>query len=130
VLLYTESSSRARRQELAAVGAEVVVLQRVTAASVLADLLTRGIRSVLVEGGPTVAGMFFAQRLYDRVAIACAPTLIGGAAAPGPLAGDGIAALAEAPRLSGLRLRRRGGDVIVEGMRSECLRELSSSSAG
>lgn len=128
VLLYTESASpRSRARALAASGAEVVDLQRLTAAAVLADLHARGIHSVLVEGGPTVAALFSTAGLYDRVYAVCAPLLIGGARAPGPLAAPTAAELAGAPRIEGLRARRRGDDLILEGLRSGCLRELSSS---
>ncbi len=131
VLLYTESASpRSQARALAASGAEIVEQERVTAATVLADLHGRGIGSVLVEGGPTVAALFGATGLYDRVCAVCAPLLIGGATAPGPLAGIGVEALAAAPRLEGLTTRRRGDDLILEGLRSGCLRELSSSWAG
>lgn len=131
VLLYTESASpRSRARALAASGAEVVDLQRLTATTVLADLHARGIHSVLVEGGPTVAALFSTAGLYDRVFAVCAPLLIGGAGAPGPLAAPTAAGLAEAPRVEGLRARRRGDDLILEGLRNGCLRELSSSWAG
>jgi diaminohydroxyphosphoribosylaminopyrimidine deaminase/5-amino-6-(5-phosphoribosylamino)uracil reductase len=45
----------------------------------LAELWRRGVRSVLVEGGPTVASAFVRARLADDYLIYLAPTLIGGA---------------------------------------------------
>jgi len=98
--------------------------------SVLADLLARGVRSVLVEGGAGVAGAFVAAGLYDRVAVDCAPLLLGGASAPGPLGGTGAAHLDEAPRLDRLDVRRRGRDLILTGLRDGCLQDLLRSVDG
>ncbi|OAN33683.1 bifunctional diaminohydroxyphosphoribosylaminopyrimidine deaminase/5-amino-6-(5-phosphoribosylamino)uracil reductase RibD [Microbacterium sp. H83] len=46
---------------------------------VVADLQARGIQSVFVEGGPTLASAFVAQGLVDRVLAYVAPVLLGGA---------------------------------------------------
>ncbi len=127
VVVYTEAPAgdRLRRS-----GAEVVRLAAVTPAAVLADLFDRGVSNVLVEGGGEVLAAFSASGLWDRAAVCCAPVLIGGAAAPGPLGGDGPERLADAWRLDELRVRRRGPDVILVGYRQGCLPELSRSVAG
>jgi diaminohydroxyphosphoribosylaminopyrimidine deaminase/5-amino-6-(5-phosphoribosylamino)uracil reductase len=46
--------------------------------TVLADLHSRGIQSVFVEGGPTLASAFIAEGLADRVLTYIAPVLLGG----------------------------------------------------
>ncbi|KAA0961552.1 bifunctional diaminohydroxyphosphoribosylaminopyrimidine deaminase/5-amino-6-(5-phosphoribosylamino)uracil reductase RibD [Microbacterium sp. ANT_H45B] len=46
--------------------------------AVLADLHERGIQSVFVEGGPTLASAFVAAGLADRVLVYLAPVLLGG----------------------------------------------------
>jgi diaminohydroxyphosphoribosylaminopyrimidine deaminase / 5-amino-6-(5-phosphoribosylamino)uracil reductase len=103
---------------------EIVALPTVEPAAVLADLYQRGVRSVLVEGGAEVLATFAASGLYDRVAVVCAPLLIGGREAPGPLAGTGAANLAGAPRLDHEQVLRRGGDLIVEALRRGILEQL------
>jgi len=45
---------------------------------VLADLHSRGVQSVFVEGGPTLASAFIAAGLADRVLAYVAPVLLGG----------------------------------------------------
>jgi diaminohydroxyphosphoribosylaminopyrimidine deaminase/5-amino-6-(5-phosphoribosylamino)uracil reductase len=131
VLVYTAVDAPAgRREALAAAGAEVVALAEPSPAAVLADLGGRGVASVLVEGGGEVAAAFVAAGLWDRVAAAVAPKLVGGRAAPGPLGGAGVAGLAAAPRLAGLVARRRGPDLVLDGLREACLPELSSRAAG
>ncbi|HUO87410.1 MAG TPA: bifunctional diaminohydroxyphosphoribosylaminopyrimidine deaminase/5-amino-6-(5-phosphoribosylamino)uracil reductase RibD [Thermoanaerobaculia bacterium] len=131
VLVYTATRSAApRRRAIEAAGAEVVVLPEVTPAAVLADLGSRGVGSVLVEGGAEVTAAFVTAGLFDRVAAVVAPKLIGGRGAPGPVGGTGGGGLAAAPRLTDLVTRRRGPDVVIEGLREGCLAELSSSVAG
>lgn len=46
--------------------------------AVLADLRTRGIQTLFVEGGPTLASAFLAAGLADRVLAYVAPVLLGG----------------------------------------------------
>lgn len=123
VLLYTEDRSE-RRGALEAAGAEVVTLDSVDPPAVLADLHRRGLRSVLVEGGGEVTAAFVAAGTFDRVAVDCAPVLLGGEGAPGPVRGAGFPHLDLAPRLERLRARRRGPDLILTGYRDGCLRDL------
>ncbi len=124
LLIYTEADGPGR-EALAARGAEVIVLPAVEPAAVLADLYGRGIQSVLVEGGSEVLASFVAGGCYDRVMVDCAPLLIGGRNAPGPLGGAGFAALESAARVEDFEVQRRGGDVILNGYRRGCLKELA-----
>ncbi|MCY3963917.1 MAG: bifunctional diaminohydroxyphosphoribosylaminopyrimidine deaminase/5-amino-6-(5-phosphoribosylamino)uracil reductase RibD [Acidobacteria bacterium] len=143
VVIYTEapreigSSTSAdtrdwatRRDQLRSAGAEVVGLPAVEPAGVLEDLFDRGVSNVLVEGGGQVLAAFSGSGLWDRAAVCCAPVLIGGAAAPGPLGGEGPLRLADAWRLDELRVGRRGPDVILLGYRQGCLPELSRNVGG
>jgi diaminohydroxyphosphoribosylaminopyrimidine deaminase / 5-amino-6-(5-phosphoribosylamino)uracil reductase len=127
LLVYTASRDVERAAALAAAGAEVVGLETPEPGEVLADLGRRGVQSVLVEGGGEVAAAFFAAGVWDRVVAFVAPSLIGGAAAPSPLAGAGIAGLASRGRLAATEFRRRGEDFEVTGIRERCLLDLSSS---
>jgi diaminohydroxyphosphoribosylaminopyrimidine deaminase/5-amino-6-(5-phosphoribosylamino)uracil reductase len=130
VLLYTESSDAARRAALIERGAEVIVLSEVGVRAVLADLHRREVQSVLVEGGGEVAAAFLAEDLFDRVEVCCAPVLIGGERAPGPLRGTGVLSLGGAPRLESVRVGRRGPDVIVSGVRAGRVAELLARLSG
>ena len=130
VVVYTESDEPAARAELEARGAEVVRLERVTPAAMLADLGRRGVQAVLVEGGAALAGAFFDAGTWERVVAFTAPLLVGGEGAPAPLGGGGSRRLAEAVRLERVRVRRAGDDVWTTGIRSSCLRDLFASVAG
>jgi len=127
VRIYTESTNPQLWQALEERGAQVIGLPAVEPSSVLVDLYESGVRSVLVEGGAEVHASFVRSGLYDRVGVDCAPLLIGGRSAPGPLGGEGFPSLAGAARLERIETRQRGGDVILMGYRKGCLRELLSS---
>jgi diaminohydroxyphosphoribosylaminopyrimidine deaminase/5-amino-6-(5-phosphoribosylamino)uracil reductase len=132
-LIYAEREDLAARRALEEKGAIVIVLPSVEPPAVLADLHARGIRSVLVEGGSAVHGSFLTSGCFDQVAVDCAPLLIGGQGAPGPLGGAGFQALADAARLDELTARRVGrsksksGDLILTGYRNGCLPDLFKS---
>jgi len=129
VLIYTAPGHEDGRPHLEARlesrGAEVV--EKTTLEDVLEDLHRRGIQSVLVEGGGGIHAAFVEAGLFDRVAIDCAPLLIGGTGAPGPVGGKGADLLEQAPRLERLEAISCGTDVILEGLRDGCLRDLLQS---
>ena len=77
----------------------------------LAALAERGVRSVFVEGGPTVASALIAADLADEVLVYVAPALLGG---PRLAIGDlGIPGIGGIIRLAKTRLERLGDDVLV-----------------
>jgi diaminohydroxyphosphoribosylaminopyrimidine deaminase/5-amino-6-(5-phosphoribosylamino)uracil reductase len=65
--------------------------------ALLAELYRREVRSVLLEGGPTLAGAFAAAGLIDEITGYLAPALLGGG--PQVLADAGITTIAQALRL-------------------------------
>lgn len=65
--------------------------------ALLAALHERGVRSVLLEGGPTLAGAFVAAGKVDKVVGYLAPVLLG--AGPAALADAGISTISGALRL-------------------------------
>ncbi|MGW2594974.1 bifunctional diaminohydroxyphosphoribosylaminopyrimidine deaminase/5-amino-6-(5-phosphoribosylamino)uracil reductase RibD [Streptomyces sp. NPDC001515] len=79
--------------------------------ALLAALHERGVRSVLLEGGPALAGSFVAAGLVDKVVGYLAPVLLG--AGPAALADAGISTLAEALRLDVTETVRIGPDLRI-----------------
>jgi diaminohydroxyphosphoribosylaminopyrimidine deaminase / 5-amino-6-(5-phosphoribosylamino)uracil reductase len=74
----------------------------------LAALAADGVRSLLLEGGPTLASSFLAASLVDKLVLFVAPTLSGG----GPAA---FGALPEPLCLRHVAAERIGDDVMVSG---------------
>jgi diaminohydroxyphosphoribosylaminopyrimidine deaminase/5-amino-6-(5-phosphoribosylamino)uracil reductase len=130
VVVYAEQAPTADPQPLRDTGAEVVLLEAVTPAAVVADLHRRGIQSVLVEGGGGIHGAFVEAGLFDRVAVDCAPRLLGGQRALGPVGGAGVGSLARAPRLESFTAEHHGADIILWGLREGCLQDLCKSVDG
>ena len=77
----------------------------------LTALHERGVRSVFVEGGPTIASAFIAAGLADEVLVYVAPALLGG---PRLAIGDlGIESMAGIRRLSIEGIERLGDDLLI-----------------
>ncbi|HEX7082739.1 MAG TPA: bifunctional diaminohydroxyphosphoribosylaminopyrimidine deaminase/5-amino-6-(5-phosphoribosylamino)uracil reductase RibD [Gaiellaceae bacterium] len=73
----------------------------------LARLAAEGVQSLLLEGGPTLAGAFLAADLVDKVLLFVAPAIAG--------AGPALLPALPSPRaLSRLEARQVGADVLLE----------------
>jgi len=79
------------------------------------ELGRRRMTNVLVEGGGRLLGSLFDARLIDEVHVFIAPKLAGGGAAPGPIAGLGVATISAAPALRDVAVREVAGDVYLQG---------------
>jgi diaminohydroxyphosphoribosylaminopyrimidine deaminase/5-amino-6-(5-phosphoribosylamino)uracil reductase len=79
---------------------------------VLTALAERGVTSVLLEGGATLAGAVLRERVVDRLFLFVAPKLIGGdgVAMIGPL---GVATPRDAIAVRVLKVSRLGTDLLV-----------------
>lgn len=109
----------ARVEALRGAGAQVDVTGADHGAGFLAQALdalgAREVQSVLVEGGPTVAGALLEADLVDVLAWVVAPMVIGGDGAPMAARGHGADQIADAPRIRSPRVERLGDDVLVMG---------------
>lgn len=119
VLIYTgKRASRKKQEALRALGATVVVVaetkEGLSLKRVCRDLATRGIVSVMVEGGATLAASMIRAGLVDRLSIFYAPKLLGsdGIAMIGELK---VARLKNSPKLKKVRVRSIGEDILIEG---------------
>ncbi len=120
VLVVAGSGADAGRVDaLRASGAEVDVVPAAHGPGFLQGALDalgrRKVQSVLVEGGPTVAGALIDAGLVDVLAWVVAPIVIGGDGAPTAARGIGADLIADAPRIHSPRIERLGDDVLVMG---------------
>lgn len=77
----------------------------------LRELQRRGIRSLFVEGGPTLASAFLSAGLVDELLVYLAPTLLGG---PRLAVGDvGVGTIADARRFHFAETLRLGDDLLL-----------------
>lgn len=83
--------------------------------ALLKKLAASGITSVFVEGGGTLIGSLFDEKLVDKVFFFISPKIIGGKDALGSVMGRGVKKVAKAVRLKNIELKRIGEDFLVEG---------------
>ena len=83
--------------------------------SVLDELGSRAIQSVLVEGGAAVAGSFIDAKLVNKVTFFIAPKIVGGTNAPSAIGGKGVERMIDALELERVSVVQRGRDLEVTG---------------
>ena len=109
-------ASRVARFAHQGVDVQLIDARQPTGAQLLDALWSRGVTSVLVEGGGELAWSFVSQGLVDRVYAFLGPVALGGRTAPTPVGGEGFEHLADALQLDIVNLRRLGPDVLVEAV--------------
>ncbi len=97
--------------------AETLVIRTQSLQEAMAELWDRGIRHVLVEGGPNVASKFVKQGLADEFLVYLAPMLLGGDKTA--LKDLGINNISEAIDLEIKELKTLGKDVFIRASRSK-----------
>ncbi len=83
--------------------------------NILEELSKRSIQSVLVEGGPLLAGLMLEASVVDKVTFFVAPIIIGSQDAPSAIGGSGVEKINEAPRLDRVAVTQHGRDVEISG---------------
>jgi diaminohydroxyphosphoribosylaminopyrimidine deaminase/5-amino-6-(5-phosphoribosylamino)uracil reductase len=84
---------------------------RVDLTKLMEQLYDRGVRSALLEGGPTLAGAFLAAGLVDKIVGYVAPKLLGGG--PAALMSAGVTTITEAIELDVTDVDRVGPDLRI-----------------
>lgn len=119
IVACSKRGPKTRARPFEEAGVEVLRLptegKRVALLPLLKELGKRGVMSLLVEGGARVHGSFFDLRLVDRVYMVISPRIIGGAEAPGPVAGKGAERVGGSLMLERVRILRKGPDLVVTG---------------
>jgi diaminohydroxyphosphoribosylaminopyrimidine deaminase/5-amino-6-(5-phosphoribosylamino)uracil reductase len=79
----------------------------------LEDLYTRGIHSLIVEGGSLLHSDFIRRKLWQKMIIFVAPAIVGGAAAPSIFSGEPVSRLTDAYRFRFDRAEMVGSDLMI-----------------
>lgn len=116
-VVTTNDHDPAHRQALEAAGATVIPVNattdgRVDLSEMLDMLGSRGISSLMVEGGAGIIKGFLDQRLVDQLVITVSPQLIGGTRV---LDGQATAGDVTYPKITGVHYQRLGDDIILYG---------------
>jgi diaminohydroxyphosphoribosylaminopyrimidine deaminase/5-amino-6-(5-phosphoribosylamino)uracil reductase len=113
----SRAAARSDTDALEAAGAQVLVAtgenEQARVRSALDQLGGNGITSVLLEGGPHLAGAFLDAGEIDEIRLFLAPLLLGGRTARDPLEGEGVERISEALRALTFDCDRIGDDLLV-----------------
>lgn len=116
VVVAGSDAPAARTAALQDAGAELIVVDGTGTAQVpaaLAELGRREIASVLLEGGPTLAGSFHDAGEVDELRLFIAPIVLGGVGDRAPIEGEGATGIDEAQRALAVDWDRIGDDLLV-----------------
>ena len=116
-VVVSRAARRSATEALEMAGAEVIVAtgenEPARVRSALDQLGARGLTSILLEGGPHLAGAFLDAGEIDEVRLFLAPLLLGGRAARDPLEGEGVERISEALRALTLDCERVADDLLI-----------------
>jgi diaminohydroxyphosphoribosylaminopyrimidine deaminase/5-amino-6-(5-phosphoribosylamino)uracil reductase len=116
-VVVSRAAARADTDALEAAGVQVLVApgenEPARVRSALDQLGALDVTSVLLEGGPHLAGAFLDAGEIDEIRLFLAPLLLGGSTARDPLEGKGVERISEALRALTFDCERVGEDVLV-----------------
>lgn len=116
-IVVSRAAARADTDALEAAGVQVLVAtgenEPARVRSALDQLGALEVSSVLLEGGPHLAGAFLDAGEIDEVRLFLAPLLLGGSAARDPLEGEGVERISEAMRAQTMSCESIGEDLLI-----------------
>ncbi|MBF0588878.1 MAG: bifunctional diaminohydroxyphosphoribosylaminopyrimidine deaminase/5-amino-6-(5-phosphoribosylamino)uracil reductase RibD [Magnetococcales bacterium] len=119
-IAVTDRADPKKRQAMKAKGANILEIEatpqgRVNLTALMARLGALDVTSVLSEAGGILSQALLDARLPDRLELYLAPKLIGGHEASGILNGAGVSRLADAVKITHMRTRMLGHDLLIQG---------------
>jgi diaminohydroxyphosphoribosylaminopyrimidine deaminase/5-amino-6-(5-phosphoribosylamino)uracil reductase len=116
-VVCSRAAARTSVQGLESAGVDVIVAtgqnERARVENALDELGTREVQSLLLEGGPHLAGAFLEAGEIDEARMFIAPLMTGGREAKTAVEGMGIEQIASAPRALHVEIDRLEDDVLV-----------------
>jgi diaminohydroxyphosphoribosylaminopyrimidine deaminase / 5-amino-6-(5-phosphoribosylamino)uracil reductase len=123
VVVVSRAAQRAQCDSLRASGAEVVVAAGANETERVVDGLQKlgalGIQSMLLEGGPRLAGAFLDAHEIDEMRIFIAPIAVGGRTAKALFEGEGSDLIADAQQAIAMTVEMVDEDVLVRAQMRE-----------
>jgi diaminohydroxyphosphoribosylaminopyrimidine deaminase/5-amino-6-(5-phosphoribosylamino)uracil reductase len=116
-VVVSRAAPRVATDALTTHGADVIVAtgenEPARVGSALDQLGGAGVGSILLEGGPHLAGAFLDAGEIDEIRLFLAPLVLGGRSARDPFEGEGVERIADAVHALTLSCTRVGDDVLV-----------------
>ncbi|MGH3049672.1 MAG: RibD family protein, partial [Gaiellaceae bacterium] len=118
-VVVSRAAPRGATDALATRGVDVICAtgenEQARVRSALDQLGSAGVTSLMLEGGPKLAGVFLDAGEVDEVRLFIGPMLLGGRGARDPLESEGVETIAEAVRTLTLSCERVGDDLLLTG---------------
>jgi diaminohydroxyphosphoribosylaminopyrimidine deaminase / 5-amino-6-(5-phosphoribosylamino)uracil reductase len=122
-VVVSRAAPRTATDALKTHGADVIVAtgenEPARVSSAVDQLGAAGIASVLLEGGPHLAGAFLDADEIDEVRLFLAPLILGGRTARDPIEGEGVDLISDAVRALSLTCDRIDDDLLVSARLKE-----------
>jgi diaminohydroxyphosphoribosylaminopyrimidine deaminase/5-amino-6-(5-phosphoribosylamino)uracil reductase len=122
IVVTGRGADQERIEALERAGANVIMVSGGGARGVqlaLLELGARDVTSLLLEGGPTLAGSFLDAGEVDELRLFITPVVLGGRGARGVAEGEGTARVADAHRALATEWERSGDDLLVKARLKE-----------
>lgn len=123
IIVVSRAAPRSATDALATHGVEVIVASGEHEPARIGDALDQlgaaGITSILLEGGPHLAGAFLDAGEIDEIRLFLAPLILGGRTARDPLEGEGADAISDAVHATDLTCERVGDDLLISARLQE-----------
>jgi len=117
ILVCSRAATRTATDGLRNAGVDVVVAtgqnEAARVVNALTELGTRGVQSLLLEGGPHLAGVFLEAGEIDEARIFVAPMLVGGKDARAAIEGEGVERIDDAVRALSTEVECIEDDVLI-----------------
>ena len=116
-VVCSRAAARTSVQALEAAGVDVIVAtgqnERARVENALDELGSREVQSLLLEGGPHLAGAFLEAGEIDEARMFVAPLLAGGREARAAIEGEGVETIDDALRAAAVAVERIDDDVLI-----------------
>jgi diaminohydroxyphosphoribosylaminopyrimidine deaminase/5-amino-6-(5-phosphoribosylamino)uracil reductase len=122
-VVVSRAAPRAATDGLKTHGVDVIVAtgenEQARVGSALEQLGSQGVTSILLEGGPRLAGSFLNAGEIDEIRLFIAPIVLGGRNARDPLESEGVDSIADAVHGQTLTCDRIGEDLLISSRLKE-----------
>lgn len=117
IVVASRAAPREAMTRLEASGVQLVIAQGENEAARVSSALTElgsiGIQSLLLEGGPHLAGAFFDAEEVDELRLFLAPLVLGGRSARAVVEGAGVEKISDAMTALALDVSHPGADLLI-----------------
>ncbi|WP_298868427.1 bifunctional diaminohydroxyphosphoribosylaminopyrimidine deaminase/5-amino-6-(5-phosphoribosylamino)uracil reductase RibD [uncultured Gimesia sp.] len=124
IVIAHESAPPENIRPLEKAGVEVLLIQSSSRTNsrqldlhqCLLELGRKEMTNILIEGGGSLLGSCFDEKLIDEVHVFIAPKLVGGKAAITPIAGEGLEKIPHIQNISDYQVQILDSDIYVQGL--------------